>query len=197
MEIYQSNSHKSKEIAEEQTVEEKKKIEKVITGSVTTKKKSGLNKVFRNLVSEDARDIKTYLMRDIVVPTVKKTISDTVDMILFGGSKKSSSRIPRVSYRSYYDEPRTRDVREATPTVGYSYDDIVLSSRGDAEEVLSQMNDLIDTYSIVSVGDLYDLVGMTGNYTDNRYGWTNLRTAEVVRTRDGWMLKLPRACPIK
>lgn len=197
MEIYQSNSHKSKELVEEQPVEEKKKIEKVITGSVKTKKKSGMSKLFKNIVSDDARDIKTYLMGDIIVPTIKKTISDTVDMILFGGSKRNKSSVSRVSYRSFYDEPRTRDVRDSAPAIGYSYDDIILSSRGDAEEVLSQLNDMIDTYSIASVADLFDLVGITGNYTDNKYGWTNLRNADVIRTRDGYMLKLPRPCPIK
>ena len=50
---------------------------------------------------------------------------------------------------------------------------------------------------MVSVMDLYDLVGITGQYTDNKYGWTNLRNAEPVRTRDGYMLKLPRAIPLK
>lgn len=197
MEIYQSNSHRSKELVEEQPVEEKKKIEKVITGSVKTKKKSGMSKLFKNIVSDDARDIKTYLMGDIIVPTIKKTISDTVDMILFGGSKRNKSSVSRVSYRSFYDEPRTRDVRDSALAIGYSYDDIILSSRGDAEEVLSQLNDMIDTYSIASVADLFDLVGITGNYTDNKYGWTNLRNADVIRTRDGYMLKLPRPCPIK
>ena len=74
MEIYQSNSHKSKEMIEEPAVEEKKKVEKVVVGAVKTKKKSGLSKVFKNLVSEDAKDIKTYLVGDIIVPTIKKTI---------------------------------------------------------------------------------------------------------------------------
>lgn len=199
IEKYQPNSHKSKEVVEEQQpVEEKKKVEKVVAGTVKTKKKSGIGKVFKSFVSEDAKSIKTYLVGDIIVPTIKKTISDTVDMILFGGSKKNRSSISRVSYRSFYDEPRTsRDVREPVQTVGYSYDDIIVESRGDAEEVLSQMNDLIDTYQVVSVADLYDLVGLTGNYTDNKYGWTNLRNADVVRVRDGYMLKLPRAVPIK
>lgn len=197
MEIYQSNSHKSKELANEQPVEEKKKVEKVVVGQVKVKKKGGLGKVFRNIVSEDAKDVKTYLISDIVIPTIKKTITDTVDMILYGGSRKNRSAMSRVSYRSFYDEPRSRDVREPVTTVGYNYDDIIIPTRGEAEEVLSGMNDILDRYQIVSVADLYDLVGLTGNYTDNKYGWTNLRDADVQRVRDGYMLKLPRALPIK
>ena len=197
MEIYQSNSHKSKELANEQPVEEKKKVEKVVVGQVKVKKKGGLGKVFRNIVSEDAKDVKTYLISDIVIPTIKKTITDTVDMILYGGSRKNRLATSRVSYRSFYDEPRSRDVREPVTTVGYNYDDIIIPTRGEAEEVLSGMNDILDRYQIVSVADLYDLVGLTGNYTDNKYGWTNLRDADVQRVRDGYMLKLPRALPIK
>ena len=58
------------------------------------------------------------------------------------------------------------------------------------------MDELIDTYGIVSVPDIYDLVGISGNYTDNKYGWTNLRNAEPVRVGDGYMLKLPKPGPI-
>ena len=130
------------------------------------------------------------------MPTIKKTITEIVDMILYGGSSKRGRSIAsKVSYRNYYDEPRTRD--NARPLNVYDYDDVILESRGDAEEVLNQLNDLIDVYRIASVADLYDLVGVTPNYTDFKYGWTNLANAEVVRTRDGYKIKLPRALPIK
>lgn len=195
---YPSNSHKSKELAAEQkTTDERKKIELVVTAPVKVKKKTGFGKVIGNFIAEDARDIKSYLVSDVIVPTIKKTISDTVDTILFGGSRKNRSVAGRVSYRSYYDEPRSRDIREPVTAVSYSYEDITIDSRGEAEEVLSRLNELIDTYQIASVADLYDLVGLTGNYTDNKYGWTNLSTADVVRVRDGYKIKLPRPCPIK
>ena len=37
--------------------------------------------------------------------------------------------------------------------------------------------------------DLYDLVGINGSYTDNKYGWTHLRSTDVQRVRDGYLLK--------
>lgn len=196
IENYQSNSYKSKETTNEPN-DEKKKIEKVIVGQVKTKKKNGLGKFVSGLIADEAPDIKTYLFKDVVVPTIKKTITDIVDMILYGGrSNRRSTTASRVSYRSYYDDPR--DSRNDPRIVqGYNYDDIILDSRGDAEEVLNQLNDLIDVYRIASVADLYDLVGITGNYTDNKYGWTNLATADIVRTRDGYKIKLPRALPLK
>lgn len=58
------------------------------------------------------------------------------------------------------------------------------------------MDELIDTYKLVSVADLKDLVGITGNYTDNRYGWTSIRSAEVVRVRDGYTIKCQDLCQL-
>ena len=123
-------------------------------------------------------------------------------LILYGESRRGGrgrSNADRVSYRNYYD----RDTRASrvmdrgnTPYSGYSYDDIILSNRGEAEDVLSRMDELIEAYGLVRVADLYDLVGITGNYTDNKYGWTNIRNAEIIRVRDGYMIKMPRAIPI-
>ena len=43
-----------------------------------------------------------------------------------------------------------------------------------------------------SVADLYGLVGIDSEYTDNKYGWTNLSSASIKATRDGYILDLPR-----
>lgn len=55
---------------------------------------------------------------------------------------------------------------------------------------------MISVYGMVSVADLYDLIGVTGNYTDNKYGWTDIRSASVVRVRDGYIVKMPKAMPL-
>ena len=192
---FPNNSNRFKETSAE-TNNEEKKIEKIVTGNVKTKKKSGLVKFFRGFISDDIKDIKTYLFTDVVVPTIKKSIWDVVDMVLYGGKSSRSRNYggSRVSYRDYYDEPK----RTATRVVAsYSYEDVILETRGEAEEVLDQLVALIDRYQTVSVADLYDLVGIAKDYTSNKYGWTNLATADVVRVRDGYMLKLPRPVPIK
>ena len=45
----------------------------------------------------------------------------------------------------------------------------------------------------VTVADLYDLVGISSDYTDRKYGWTDLATAKPIRVRGGYLLDLPRA----
>ena len=127
----------------------------------------------------------------------KEPLNHTISILLYGESRDNNRRstADRVSYRSYYDngyDRRSSIVRSSN----YSYDDIILNSRGEAEDVLVRMDELMETYGLVRVADLYDLVGITGNYTDNKYGWTNIRNAEIVRVRDGYMIKMPRAVPI-
>ena len=188
---YKSNSHRSKEQSSD------KKVEKVISGNAKVKKRSAL--------SDDIQNIKSYVVMDVLIPAAKKAISDIVtngiDMILYpgGNGRPKRSNVNHVSYRSYYDnrdrdrryDPETRSRRSS-----YSYDDIIIDTRAEAEEVLERMDELLDTYNVVSVADLYDLVGISCSYTDNKYGWTNLRNAEVIRVRDGYFLKLPKAGPI-
>lgn len=208
MDDYKPNSNRFKE---EQRQKEQNdilandhKVEKVVTGKVIAKKRSGLRKFTDEFISEDAKNIKSYVFGEVLIPAIKKAISDIVtdgiDMILYGGTRpgRRSSAADKISYRSYYDRGTSRysePVRDNRYS-SYSYDDIILNSRGEAEDVLARMDELMDTYGLVRVADLYDLVGITGNYTDNKYGWTNIRNAEIVRVRDGYMIKMPRAVPI-
>ena len=199
---YQPNSHKFKEEQKETQGENKKRVEKVVSGAVKVKKKSNFASA---IISEDAKSVKNYVLMDVLVPAFKKLISDIVtdgiDIILYGGTNKGKKRgnIDYVSYNKFAGGGRDdhRDFNAYKARTGYSYDDIKLESRGEAEAVLRHMGDLIETYGVVSVADLYDLVGESHNYTDNKYGWTNLRNAEPVRARGGgYLLSLPKALPI-
>lgn len=197
MEEYRSNSHKSKQNQTDDIPE--KKVEKVVSGSVKSKKKSGLQKITNVFVPEDVDNVKGYIFEDIVVPAVKDIILDAVRAFLGvgGRSREKTSAASKISYRKYYEDRDRRDYRDITRTrTGYDFDDIILENRGEAEDVLERMDELIATYQVVSVADFYDLVGVSGNYTDNKYGWTDIRSASVVRVRDGYMIKLPKALPL-
>lgn len=202
MDDYKPNSHKSREVQNEKSLEERKKVDKVVTGIVKTKKKSEIKKFTDVFISEDIGNVKSYLLTDVLVPAIKKlvidTVTDGINMILNGGTGRGhkGSNASYVSYRQYSDRRDSDRYGNEPRRSGYNFDDIILESRGEAEDVLSRMDELIDMYGTVSVADMYDLVGKTCNYTDNKYGWTNIRNAEPIRVRDGYMLKLPKALPI-
>lgn len=194
MEDYKPNSRRSKE--ENKNDIPAKKVEKVVTGTVRTKKKSGFSKLRDTFVSDDVQNVKSYVLTDILVPSAKKLVSEIVDTILFGesrgGRRRSSSEY--ISYNKYSDKRDDRRYSESRSRVTLDFDDIVFDNMREAEEVLERMDELLANYGVVSVADFYDLAGITGDYTYNKYGWTNLRSAVPVRLRDGgYIIKLPRA----
>lgn len=199
MENYKPNSRMSKNVGTEKEEVKKDKVEKIVKGVVKSKKKNGLLSMF---MSEGITDVKSHIVFEVLIPAAKKAVSDGVNMILFGetGSSRKSSISSKVSYREYYGREereldRGRD-RGRYRTGGYSYDDIILESRAEANDVLSKLDEIIDMYGMASVADLYDLVGITGQYTDNRYGWKDIHSASHVSVRDGYLLKLPIARPL-
>ena len=194
---YRSNSDKSREKQINKPVPEKK-IEKVVQGEVRSKKKSGLQKIADAFVPDDVANVKSYIIEDIVVPAAKEILLDSVKAILGINGKNGNKQTPasRVSYRQYYNNDSRRNYSSGgnRSRNSYDFDDIIIDNRGEAEEVLDRMEEIIATYGLVSVADFYELVGVPSNYTDNNYGWSNLRNAYVDRLRDGgYIIKLPRA----
>ena len=176
-----------------------KRIEKVASGKV--RKKSELRKLADVFISEDVQDVRSYIFSDILIPTIKKALYDIVSnglhMSLFGEKDRDNKRgnASRVSYRDASMKSKTQRRYEAVRDK-YSYDEVIFDTRGEAEEVLERMDELLETYEVVSIADYYDLVGFDSEHTDNKYGWTNLRSACSVRVRDGYTIKLPRPMPI-
>lgn len=197
MENYPSNSHKAREEVAE------KKVEKVVSGKTSTKKKSGIRKLSDTFLSEDVSNVKSYIFSEVLLPAAKKLVSDIVtngiDMLLYGEIKNKKGNSSKVSYSRYYDDRRDRNRDYRSPVVrnNFDYDEIIFETRGDAEAVLDAMYDILNQYKVVSVAELYDLASITThNYTCNNYGWIDLRGSSVVRVRDGYILKLPKALPI-
>ena len=202
MEDYKANSHRSKE--ENNLPSERKKVEPVVKGTVK-KKKNNARVLANTFISEDIQKVKSYVLMDVLIPAVKKAISDIVtngiEMILYGETRdrRNSSSAHTVSYRSYYEDRDRRDDRRSESRIraGYSYDDLVFDNRMEAEDVLNRMEEIIDQYKIVSVADMYDLANVSCCHTDYNYGWSDIRSAEVISVRDGYIIKMPKALPIK
>lgn len=196
---FKPNSHKSKE--EKKAVEKKKDIKPVVTNKVTRKKNVG-RKISDTFISEDINNVKSYIWLDVLVPAIKKSISDiiinSVEMVLYGESGRSRDRSKSstyTSYRDYYDD-RKDERRSNRSRTGYSYDDITFRTRYEAEKVLDAMDAIIDEYDVVSVAEFYELADEPSSHTDYKYGWSNLSRAEIMHCREGFYIKFPKATPI-
>lgn len=196
MDEYKSNSHKSKET--EPAPE--KRVSKIVSGDVKMKKRK-TNRFFEIFLHEDIEDVKAHVIKTIIIPAIKHILSDTADILIWGEERRDSGRRPtaaRFSYDRQYrkESDRYKDDGRSRVTTGYDYGDIVVPNAGDAHEILETMDELISTYGKCRVADLYEMIGITGNFTDNNYGWVDIHSAKPVKVRDGWLLKLPRALPL-
>ena len=201
---YKPNSHKYKE-EQRRAAAEKPKTNKVVAGPVAVRKKTGIQKITDTFINDDMPKIKNYIVADVLIPSIKKAISDIVrngiDMVLYGEAGRSRDKTPgsKVSYRSYYDNPvgSRESERSRSSRSVFDYDEVEFTSIGDAELTLSQMEDIIEKYGFVKVADYYDLAGVSiDNHCANNYGWTDLRAAYVSRARDKYVINLPKALPI-
>lgn len=206
MENYPNNSFKARandpRVALKGDSPPEKHVEKIITGNAKTVKKNGFKKFIGLFMSDEIDNVPGYLWRNIILPAIKRTISDSVEIALngetgkrvTGGYSRTSGSSIVSEYRGGNDsQNRTRyDIQNL-----YEIDDVVLDTYGDCETVLDEMNRLIEQYGLVSVLDLYDMLGTTSTrHTDSKYGWTSLRTAKIVPVRGAFVLKLPRVVPL-
>ncbi|MCM1578732.1 MAG: hypothetical protein NC078_08055 [Ruminococcus sp.] len=196
---YRGNSHKSKE-----TPVKVKTIRKIANGKIAPQ--SGLQKIAEEFIAENAANVKDYIWHDVIVPAIKGMIADTIHestSVLLGeqcrstGNRKGSyisydSKSDRYgsSRRSYIDVGGTSEQSRRSSV--YRFDNIIVPTRGEAEDILFTMEECISEYGFVTVADLFDLAGLPGRNTDTKYGWKSIEGADIVKTRDGYLLRFPK-----
>ena len=201
---FPGNSHK-----------ERSKAPRVARGPVVRRKASFTQRVLGVVSSGDSSTIVGFLITDVVIPGVKRLLSDAtaetggfltraVERRLYGDSRPPQtgytqySRGP-VGYSSGPSHPRNQapwmnaPQPPQAPARRHDFDNLIFHTRVEAEEALGVLVDLTDSYGSATVADLYDTAGITTNYVDNRWGWHDLRTARVMPTRGGYRIELPPA----
>lgn len=192
--------------------DEPKQVERVITGDVVRRKTPLGKRMSQNLIGGDAQSVWGYVVGDVLGPAFRDMIADAVtggvERMIFGESSPGRSRRSRgnsvghtaynryassSSTRSSRDEPRRDISRRAR--ANHSFDEIILPNRVDAEEVIDRLYEMVEKYEVATVMDLYGLVGVPSNYTDDKWGWTDLRNADVSRVKGGYLLNLPKPEP--
>jgi hypothetical protein len=204
---FPSNSHTPRSDEGEKPAE--KVVTKIVSGNVSRKKKP-LGIRFREMFFPHAEvSVVEYVVGEILVPALKDMMTDAVSegfaRMLNGGESRSSRRRPsssggafgntsnRVNYTSY-SAPARRDERPSRRSrVSNDFDDVVLDSRKEAEDVINTLIDIIDKYDVATVQDMYELVGLEFHHTDSKWGWTNLNTAGIRRVgNQSYLLVLPK-----
>lgn len=201
---YTGNSKSEKE-PKAPAAKSEKKVEKVVTEPVVLKKK-GIGRRFKGLLVEaDLRSVAQYIMLDVLLPAARNTIVDAtsrgIERMMYGEQavrRRDFGPGPRITYNN----PLRRqpiDPRMAPPSRGGGtvrvnrrpHDDIIFSSREEADLVLERLGDLIDQFQVATIADLGDLVGLTTSHVDHKWGWYSVVDASIQQIREGYLLALP------
>lgn len=205
--VYRENQRTAQE--EPKSAPPRERIDPIVSkdGVVSTKKPLK-KKLVDTFISDDARDVKSYVWLDVIVPTIKNTVLDIIEMMFFGSTTNRSRRDrarDRVSYSSYYQseyngrkrndvrDRRDRDSRTYQGDEKVDYRNIILRNRKDAEEVVMDMKRRIDVYGQTTIADLLDLIDVSGNYVDNNWGWTDERDIGIRRVSAGYLIDVAEA----
>lgn len=200
------NSDKAK-LGEGEEIREKK-VEQV-TAAPARRRKRGLGKQFKSVFfGGDAKTALQYGIYEVVVPGIKEMIvdfgRDTLERLVMGQSRRqrnapTSGPGGYVSYQNYARHPmgsQTSRTMSRAARVRHNFDEIVLESRQEAEDVLDRLFELVDRFGSASVADLYELVGVRATHADQKWGWEDLRGSTPTRIRGGYLVDLPEPEPL-
>lgn len=207
------NSHKYKEekkieMAEKTlTREPPQKLKPVVKKGDVVQTKESLGHKFKSIfVQEDVGTVKRYVMDDVLWPGVKNLILDCLSMFFFkeaydgrrGRHHRYDDDDDYIPYSSYYAggrKKKKKKKKDYDDDEDYStdYRNIVLKHKEDAEEVVGELRRRIKKYERASVADLFDLIEISGKYTDNNWGWTDPDDIGIRRVSNGYLIDVAEA----
>lgn len=192
-----------------------KKIEAVVSSTSVTRRKRPLGKRFMDTFfsGASAKDVISGVFHDVLVPAIKDNAVDAWtefgERAIHGSGPSGRRTVTRgavnqlghrvVNYSSASNPSPSKAERQTLSRRARSqhkFDEIIISSRVEALEILQSLRDIIAQYEAATVADFYLVIGQEGEYTDGQWGWTDLSNAEVARTKGGYLLDLPMPVPL-
>lgn len=189
-----------------------KKLKPIVKGKVMKQKRTAWDK-FKDAFLGESENMGDYILYDVLVPAFRDTISDmgfgVIERLFGNGRSRSgySNSVVRDRGRSYISyntvaNNNRRSGREDRRDLDrgararHNFDNVIFTSRGEAEDVLAHLVDMTMEYGEATVRSFYELSNIEADYTDDNYGWTNLRDAYVDRTRNGHIIVFPPTRPL-
>ena len=197
---YPGNSHKQKD---EEETEKPPRVERVVTGEVIVRPPSMWRRFAGSFKGDDFHSVREYVVFDVVIPAFKNMVADAgkeaLERALFGETRprpkaQAGSMTP---YGSLFKKATERPDLSAKARATHDFNDLVLADRATASDVLDKLGQCILEYEQATVADLYDIVGISKSFQDEKWGWTDIRGASISRVRDGgYLLRLPQTIPL-
>jgi len=155
-------------------------------------------------------DVTHYVFVDIVMPTIIDGIANAskaaIDGFLYGESRPGKASSYGNNKRDYGSLSRpgsssggivvrgSNGSRTDYSKVGRRFENVRISNRRDAENILQYLIDYVEEYGYVSVADFYDLFdegAPQSRFTDNNWGWRDLTNVGIIHVAGGWQINFP------
>lgn len=182
-----------------------KKVEQVVKARVV-RQKQPLSKRFKeHFMPSGGEPIGEHILFNVLLPGAQAAASEvlhqSIDIIMPVSSRRGVPRRGVGGFTEYRnggtrrtpwdrEDPRESGVDRRTRAT-HSFDQVIIYDRAEAQTVLDEMYNLLDQYDQVTVGDFYDCVGETKEFTDENYGWTTLAGTRIIRRNGGYVVDLP------
>lgn len=178
----------------------------IVSGAVLSKRPPQ-RRLFNFLFAESPRTLGATIGKNIVMPRLKMALEESLNGFLSGmlwgdstnrplpnAVRQAQLRGQMTGYSAISTQGALQQAQSAVvqrPTSG-NYDDVVLPTIQEAENLLVMMIDHLNQYNLVTVGDLYEWADLPVAVAHNGYGWTNLNSAQIKPVNGGFLLELPR-----
>jgi len=209
---YTSNSNASKT---EVAAEPKPEVVKVISGDVGKKKKPIGTKFREVFLGADFKGITSVVIQNVLIPGARDLFFDAVTKGAgrmaygenarrpsgsafggFGSSMKSYATAVQRTPGPVQTMPFGSTMFQQQTPQQSALEDYVLTQREDADVLIETMNERLQMFGEISVYDVKKMLGLSVAHTDIKWGWTNLRGAQIKPVREGWLIQLPNPIQI-
>lgn len=171
-------------------------------------------------LAEDSTSVKSFVLREVIVPTIKDTfyqiVTGGLSMYLYGNTKAAPNRrqspsTPNgghyVSYGGISTGAKPKQIVTDSNSGRMTYRDWVFEDGPDengnwvsgytkAQNAEEKLISLLEQYNVVYVSDYYDAVGISAPVVARSWCWKDLSTARISKVYAGWILELPKPQPV-
>lgn len=171
-------------------------ISKPTISNATVKKPSFLGELIKYGMKEEVEPRAKELFRNLITGSIDmtcNTLTKMVDKAVYpdgDGPKRVtkggtvSEYHPKVNYSTsvYSSDGKKKESINTRSSIDVNY--IWVETEQQAKDIVSTLIELIDNYNKAKVADLYEMVKVTPNFTDYKYGWTEKERNEIGYCRD-------------
>lgn len=183
-----------------------------LQGHVVRQKKPLGKRFAETFFGGHVQGVGGYLVMEILLPAARDLVYEMMlggaERMLYpdmggrpGGRRSPLTRPPggptasRFNYNGVTRDARREDPRgeiSRSARREHQFESLGFDNLVDATEALENLRGYIERYQSATVADLYNLCHITPEFTDEKYGWKDLRDAGVRRYRGSYILELPR-----